>query len=151
MGALMKRQFDNRQKGAAAVEFAIVLLPLVLLTFGIIEFSIVLYNKAMITNASREGVRAGIVSQNPRVPDSEIIKIVEDYCKDYLITFGNHETALDIPLPEWNDIDSDGSRNFGDELAVTVAYSYSFLLLPNLVADIGSPLVLKANTVMRYE
>jgi hypothetical protein len=48
------------QKGAAAVEFAVVLPLLVLLLFGSIEFGLLLYNQEVITNASREGARAGI-------------------------------------------------------------------------------------------
>ena len=48
------------QKGVAAVEFAIVLPFLVLLVFGTIEFGLMFYNKQVITNASREGARAGI-------------------------------------------------------------------------------------------
>jgi Flp pilus assembly protein TadG len=59
-------------RGASAVEFAIILPILILLVFGIIEFSLALYDKAMITNASREGARAGIVAQIPRVTDTEI-------------------------------------------------------------------------------
>ena len=43
------------QDGATVVEFALVLPLLVVFIFGIIEFSLLLYNKAMITNASREG------------------------------------------------------------------------------------------------
>jgi Flp pilus assembly protein TadG len=56
----MKTTIKNQQ-GVAAVEFALILFPLVLLVFGTIEFSTLLYDKAMITNASREGARAGIV------------------------------------------------------------------------------------------
>ena len=47
----------TNQDGVAAVEFAIILPFLVILIFGMIEFSLVLYNKAMITNASRVGAR----------------------------------------------------------------------------------------------
>ena len=54
------KQISNAN-GAAAVEFAIVVPLLLLLLFGIIEFSLLLYNKAMLTNASREGARFGIV------------------------------------------------------------------------------------------
>jgi Flp pilus assembly protein TadG len=56
------------QKGVAAVEFALVLPLLVLLIFGIIEFSLLMFNKQVITNASREGARAGIVAGTPRLP-----------------------------------------------------------------------------------
>jgi Flp pilus assembly protein TadG len=49
-------------KGASMVEFALVLPILILILFGIIEFGILIYNQQVITNASREGARYGIVS-----------------------------------------------------------------------------------------
>jgi hypothetical protein len=51
----------KNNRGVAIVEFAIVLPLLAILLFGIIEFGFIIYNKAMITNASREGARIGIV------------------------------------------------------------------------------------------
>ena len=60
----------KNQRGASAIEFAIVFPLLVLLLFGIIEFSLILYDKVMITNASREGARAGIVVQLTRMTES---------------------------------------------------------------------------------
>ena len=59
----MKRRLLKNQKGTEVVEFAIVSLLLFLLLFGIIDFGILLYDKAVITNASREGARAGIVQR----------------------------------------------------------------------------------------
>ena len=58
---------SSSQKGASLVEFALVLPLLMLILWGIIEFGLLLYNKQVITNASREGARAGIVAANPRV------------------------------------------------------------------------------------
>ncbi len=58
MVMIMKIRSDH---GASAVEFALVLPVLMLLTFGIIEFGVLLFDKAVITNASREGARMGIV------------------------------------------------------------------------------------------
>ena len=49
------------QKGGALIELAIVLPLLVLLLIGAVEFGILYYNKQVITNASREGARAGII------------------------------------------------------------------------------------------
>ena len=60
----------REQRGGAAVEFAIVLPVLVLLIFGMIEFSTLLYDKGVITNASREGARAGIVYSPTGVSDA---------------------------------------------------------------------------------
>ena len=133
----------KNQKGVAAVEFALVLPILVMMAFGIIEFSLILYDKAVITNASREGARAGIVSQSPRVPDGEVTTVVENYCKDYLVTFGTPNTPVTAIARTGN--------SFGDDLTVAVTYSYGFLVLPNFITGITGPLDLTATTVMRME
>ena len=51
----------NNQRGAAAVEFAIVVIIFITLIFAIIEFGLLMFNKQIITNAAREGARYGIV------------------------------------------------------------------------------------------
>lgn len=131
------------QNGVAAVEFAIVLPLLILLVFGIIEFSIALYDKAMITNASREGARAGIVFSDPRVSDDEIRSIVDNYCGSYLITFG-------APTGITTEIDRGGDAA-GDSLTVRVAYQYTFLVLPSFVTGFTGGINMVAETVMRME
>ena len=130
------------------MEFAIVLPLLIILLFGIIEFALILYDKAVITNASREGARAGIVSKTNRLSDSEITTIVNGYCQNYLISFGTSNTAVGIT---WLDNDANSSKSFGDELSVSVSYPYSFLVLPNFLTGLTGSLVLTAVTVMRYE
>jgi Flp pilus assembly protein TadG len=133
----------RNQKGVAAVEFALILPILVLLAFGIIEFSLILYDKAVITNASREGARAGIVSQSPRVSDGEIETVVDNYCKNYLVTFS---TGTDpVTTVGW------GGASFGDDLTVNVSFSYSFLVLPQFVSGVTGPINLTATTVMKLE
>ena len=132
----------KRERGGAAIEFAIVFPLLVMLLFGIIEFSLILYDKAMITNASREGARAGIVAQLVRVTDAEIKSVVDKYCKNYLITFG-----ASTPVP----VITRTGLTFGDELSVQVTYTYGFLALPNFVTGIVGPMNLTATTVMRME
>ena len=129
------------QKGAAAVEFAIILPVLLILLFGIIEFGIILYDKAMITNASREGARAGIVYSDPIIPDSDIKKVVKDYCSGHMITFGEDSIDdSDIPI-----------TRAGENLTVTVTYQYNFLVLPDFVTGIVGNINLSAVTTMRME
>jgi Flp pilus assembly protein TadG len=138
------------QNGAAAVEFAIVLPLLVTLVFGIIEFSILFYNKAMLTNASREGARAGIVLVPDQTYDDVegIVRgVVTAYCGSYLITFGNggaNPTVLVNPT-------GSGEPVAGDPLRVTVKYHYDFLVLPNFITTLMGGLDLSAVTVMRME
>jgi Flp pilus assembly protein TadG len=131
------------QNGGAAVEFAIVLPILVLLVFAIIEFSVALYDKAMITNASREGARAGIVFSDPRISDNEITSVVNNYCGSYLITFGA-ATGVTTTIQR-------GGNNPGDSLTVRVAYQYTFLVLPAFVTDLIGGINMAAETVMRME
>ena len=134
------------QKGSAAVEFAIVLPLLVTLVFGIVEFSILFYNKAMITNASREGARVGIVF-NSNLSDADRTQLITDtvtnYCGTYLITFGNAGTSPNVtvsPIP-----------GTGQPLTVTVDYHYDFLVLPNFISTLIGGVDLSAITVMRME
>ncbi len=146
----------KNQKGAAAVEFAIVLPLLLILIFGMIEFGLLLYNKQVLTNASREGARAGIVAQIPRLPDfggspctnppTSIDAVVQCYCSNHLITFGA-ATAPTTTTAGYN-----ANALFGTDLTVKVTYDYGFLVVvPNFIPGITSPLTLTAQTVMRYE
>jgi Flp pilus assembly protein TadG len=138
------------QRGASAVEFAIVLPLLVVFVFGIIEFGLVLYDKAVVTNASREGARAGIVFQpDPRVDEAEIRNIVNNYCSSWLVSFGTSPGPT-VTVP------SGICANAGDELAVNVAYQYDFLLIPDFLAAFFSGTMpgsidVSAETRMRCE
>lgn len=136
------------RRGGSAAEFALVLPMLLLISFGIIEFGLVLYDQAMITNASREGARRGIVFSDPRPTDTDIIGTVNTYCSNHLISFSGTRPTPAVTVTR-------AGNNPGDSLTVTVTYPYSFLVFPNVQAWFGggvpSPLVLNAVTVMRLE
>jgi Flp pilus assembly protein TadG len=144
----------KNQKGAALVEFAIVLPLLVLLLFGAIEFGILYYNKQVITNASREGARAGIIAyerDDYYKANSEIKDIVKYYCIKHLITFSGSPDLedSDITLVPGDRTDSNTSFIFGSSFKVTVAYDYDFLL-PSLFG-FGDILTISATTMMKRE
>jgi Flp pilus assembly protein TadG len=143
------------EKGASAVEFALVLPLLVIFVFGIIEFGLLLYNKQVITNASREGARAGIVSQTPRVTVAEMQTVVQNYAVPHLVTFTG---GVVLPTTTVQNNTSGGNQcvSFSDNLTVTVTYPYTFLALSNLMnllgpSTLGPSLTLTAQTVMRCE
>jgi Flp pilus assembly protein TadG len=56
--------FKRDERGAAMVEFAIVAPLLFVLVFGIIDYGRYFYWYARVTNAAREGARAGSVMKN---------------------------------------------------------------------------------------
>jgi len=140
---MQKKSIFFNQKGATAVEFAIVLSLLITLIFGIIEFGLVMFNRQVITNAAREGARYGIIARAPmRWSDDAIKQKVRDYAENHLVTFGDDElTADDVVIPA-------RCTTFQCDLEVQVNYVYDFLFLSNI--GIG-PLNLRATSVMKME
>lgn len=147
----------KEQNGAAVVEFAIVLPLLVLLLCGIIEFGLLFYNKQVITNASREGARAGIIAYDSDDPpgthfstDAQIIDIVEKYCEDHLITINNPHDNVDIsfssngiPDPVRTD-----PTNFAFETPFTVTVEYDYHFLFSSVLGLGATMKIPGKTTM---
>jgi Flp pilus assembly protein TadG len=137
--------------GASAVEFAIILPVLVLVTFGIIELTFALYDKAMITNASREGARVGIVYRVPAVTNGEITAAVNNYLGTHLVTFGGKRPQGSNPTTGATVTVMRTGASPGGELRVRVGYTYTFLVLPRLTPGIGRGIHMAAETIMRME
>lgn len=152
------------QNGTAVVEFAVILPLLVVIAFGIIEFSILLYDKAMVTNASREGARVGIVYTVDDNGDwtwfgteDIVTATVNNYLRnnvlsrDYLINLGN-PSATTATTTITTAVDPDSGRySPGGTLTVRVTYTYTFMVIPNFIVSIVNPITLTAQTVMRFE
>jgi len=132
------------QRGAAAVEMAVLLPVLVLIIFGTVEFGTYLYNQQVLTNASREGARAGIVQQTPRVTEAAIGQIVNNYASGRLVTFGNGGTSPSTAV-------ASTGTGFGSDLTVTATYQYSFLVVGNLIPGFANSRTMRAATTMKYE
>jgi Flp pilus assembly protein TadG len=141
----------RRQEGSNLVEFALVLPLLLVLVMGIIEVGLALYDKAVITNACREGARAGMVFREPRPTEPEVQAIVQavvqNYASAYLVTFGTPDLQISS---RFDDLDGNGSISSGDTLTVNVSYPYDYLMLDNLIPTLGS-VNIQAASVMRFE
>ena len=152
---MREKSLKKREKGAVAVEFALLLPLLVLLLAGSIEYGLVMFNKQVITNASREAARAGIVQEadGSRMAAGAVQTVASNFCQGLLVTFGDDPmTALTVDPPAL----LDAGQNRGNRLMITVRYQYEFLFLPNLQALFSSSTVpgdleLVAQTTMRYE
>ena len=128
----------KNQNGGAAVEFAIIIPLLVLLVAGILDISLLVYNQQVITNASREGARAGIT----RADDNAVGQIVDTYCQDRLITFGSAESPT-------TSFTYDAGKPFQTDFSVMVTYNYHFLI--PAILDLGITKTLNAKTLMKME
>jgi len=154
MGGRFSMNTIREQQGVAAVEFAIIAPLLFVLVFGIIEFGLLLYDKQIITNASREAARAGIVQGSPRPTATEIKNVVTAYAQDKLFTFGG--PGLHAPtVSTSNPGGADHCTVFGQDLIISVTYTYDFLVFPNLIKLLhgvfSDTIDLTAVTVMRCE
>jgi len=132
------------ERGSVAVEFAFVLPILIILIAGAIEFGFALCNQQVLTNACREGARAGIVAKSPRVSNEEIENIVKNYLSNHLVSPGKDKKDPQIEIKYL-------SQNPGDDLSVEVSYQYNFLLMNSFIPKLPKSLTLTAQSVMKYE
>lgn len=111
----INRKLTSRQKGVAMIETALTLPLILLVLFGIFNFGFALYNKAVITNASREAARAGIVyTENVDDIEGYAESIASDYCVGRLINFGGDNTC-----------DATAQLDVDNNLVVTVSFDFN--------------------------
>ena len=133
----------RRSRGMAAVELALVLPLFLVMVFGMVEFSLMLYDKAVITNASREAARAGIVASSPKLTIGQIQTVATNYCSTSLISLG----AAAVPTVTV----TGAGGGYGTALSVTVSFVYSSTGVLSFFGLLNSTLNLTATSVMNHE
>ncbi len=131
---LVKKIIKDK-RGQALVELALVLPLIILLVMGTMEFGRIFHSYLLITNASREGARAGVTGADDAVI---IIK-----AKDAAESLGLNEAQINI-TPAQN------SRTRGIPLTVQVNCAVE-LITPVLSTVLPDPFPLSAATTMRIE
>ena len=131
------------------MESAIIFTVFLLMLFGITDFGLALYRQEVLTNATREGARAGIVAAPPPVTPAQI-KALEDSIKAVVT---NYLTAAGWPnVVGLAQVDVAGAGGvFGSNLTVTATYPTSFIVLSALVPGLPATKTLTAQTVMKHE
>ena len=149
----MLRNFKSNQ-GQTLIEFAFVLIPLLVLVLGVMEFGIVMYNKAVLTDACEAGARAGVMFRADAtefeyapLTEAQIKAVIDNHVQSRLVTFGepfNASRDIDVNWDEY-------PPTHGGEIDVRVNFPYTFLALPNFGGMGSGPLTLSARSVMRME
>ena len=142
----------GNEKGTTAVETAIIIMLLLIFIFGIIEFGLLLFNKQVLTDASRRGARAGIVvgldRSNP-VADFYYVTVKNaeafEWCTQYLVTFGSGIPYMDPAADDYIDKEPPAGPSRGDDLKVSLRYDYDFLFFPFPTVHLA------ADTIMKFE
>jgi Flp pilus assembly protein TadG len=139
-----QRPTRGRERGAVALEFVLAFPFLILVLCGIVDVSLLLCDKAVITNASREAARAGVVVRIPQLSASQISNVALNYTQNNLVTGGTSTTPTVT-------VDQSGGTSSGSPLTVTVTYRYQGLVLGSAFSSLTGPVTLTATTVMDYE
>jgi Flp pilus assembly protein TadG len=129
------------EHGAVAAEFALLLPVLLIILFGIIEFGMIMYGREVVTNASREGARAGIVMRIPAVTAAEITTVATSY----LTGTGVSPAQVTITVPAFG-------GGTGTPVTVTATYDYPWLIpyIPT-VLGLPAPLPIAMSITMLHE
>jgi Flp pilus assembly protein TadG len=129
--------------GVAALEFVLMLPFMLMLLFGIIDVSMILTDKAIITNASREAARAGVMLRATPWTSAQVQAVALNYTLNNLVTGGTPTAATAVA--------SYVNQTSGSPLKVTVTYTYRGLVLGSIFSAITGPITITAVSVMNYE
>ena len=133
----------RRQRGAAAVEMALVLPLLLALVLGVVDLGLAVYTQSVLSNASREGARAGVVLALTRPSSQAIAAVVQTYLGNSLGTVNKFGTLnFTAPAPC---ADANGT------LTVQMSYSFKGFAMGAVASAFKQPLVLSAKTTMACE
>jgi Flp pilus assembly protein TadG len=126
------------EHGAAIVELALVLLPLMALMFAIIDFSMPIFLKSMFTAAVREGCRFGIAYQMSykgtaySTQTASVKAVVQDYSMGFLSgTTGASQISVNYysPVPPFSQLTGSGANNSGNIIEVSInGYTWAPLI-----------------------
>ena len=124
------------ESGQSLVEFVLVLGPLLLILFGILELGLVMFDKVTVVNDAREAARLASVN------DASGKTLLGDAPAGSSLTF----TCATDP----NSGNAQGSFNVGDKITAHVTYVHSFVT-PLISTILGSTINLSSNATMTLE
>jgi Flp pilus assembly protein TadG len=131
------------EKGAIAVELAL-MLPLLLVFFvGIVDMGLLIREHQILQNAAREGARMSSLPRNQAAPQTTgSLATIQDRVVDYLAEEGITIVAADVTVSQNRDV-------FVNGVAVSVSdVSVSYVRAP-LIGLLSGPVSLSAQATFR--
>lgn len=139
--------FESRphaQRGAAAIELALLLPVLLLMADGVVEMGLMLHNQSVLISATHMAARAGVAA-GPSKPTTEgLVSMVNAYCQSRLISPGAHQD----PVVE---VVQSVDATYPNPLRVTVRYQVSGVFVGGPWSAFSTGSALSASTVMFNE
>jgi Flp pilus assembly protein TadG len=136
------RSCRKQRQGAAAVEFALVAIPFFILVLGMIEYGRFVMVQQILTHASREGARVGVLSTST---SSGVTAAATNYLND-LNAAGIHDSTV---TPVWKRRAENPLNDDSATVTVTVPFDKVSWLPSPMIRTRNTPLT--AVTQMRLE
>jgi Flp pilus assembly protein TadG len=136
-----RRHRQDPESGQAMVEFALILIPLLILVVGIIQFGIALNYWLDMNRLSNQGARWAVVNGYPGCNDND-----NSGCGTSLQRYIACQRLPGALKPTVNISFPDGPSKFGNPVKVTVSSPYTFRAIMKL-----GTISLSARTTMRIE
>ncbi len=146
-----RKRLWRREEGAAMVEFSLILMVLLLIILGIIQFGFMFYTKYVITCASREGARYGAVYKTSptgdRLAPAAYSPSIESVVRSYV---GNLVSNVEDDLTVELEGDGYATGSPGADLVVRVRCRNPMDLLSGLIPALSN-ITFQSETVMKVE
>jgi Flp pilus assembly protein TadG len=113
------RKPQTRRRGAAAVEFAVIIPLVIIMVFGMIEFGRGFMVQHIITETARRACRFAVGLNSPQVPDSNQAGNWNGYVTDTIVTptlttNGVWGTTVNYYVTDWGATDNVGTGTTAD-------------------------------------
>lgn len=132
------RKLTKSERGAAAVEFALLLPVLATLTFGMIDFGRMLWFQEVLVNATRTGARQGTLFNSGNGTNE-----IQGFVAQSLTNGGIPTAGLNVTV---NGL----GTGQGNPLTVTSTIPWQFMVVDSLIPSISTS-QLQATVVMMNE
>jgi Flp pilus assembly protein TadG len=147
----------NRQEGTTTVEFALVAPVLLVLLFGIMEFGLVYKDALAISQAAREGARAGAVGNTIETISARVIASAPGLTAANITVTSQYRTYANSTWSSWATLTDSGGNNAapsGAQVEVTVSYPHTLVtggLFSSLAVKGTNYITLTTSMIMRRE
>ena len=149
-------RWGGGQEGTAAVEFALCLIPLLLIVAGIVDYGESWYMQSVLATGSREGARYATRYQtNPTTGARLVPNALNPTIQDYVLTASGYNLTSLLPSNAAPAVELDGtgltSGTVGLPVGVKVSAKKYWLFLNRLIPGLTNPQVLASKTTMACE
>jgi Flp pilus assembly protein TadG len=140
------------QGGSAAVEFALCLLPLLLIVGGIFDFGHLWYMESVLTTASREGARYATRYQTDSATGERLApEAISPSVRDYITANYAGLLPADASLTVTPGGPGYTTGTTGSQVSIRVSANKSWFFLNYLIPGTTDPQPLSSTTVMTCE